>query len=239
LDGVRKHLYGVGNEPYQETIWDARKALAMLALYYYPGNASLLPHMMLREIGAEFELRLVDRGQNFQKSAEYLKLNPSGRIPVLVDGDLVQFETAAVALYLADKFPEAGLAPAFGTPERADFHRWLIHLTNTPQVEFRAWFYPHEHVTDEAAAPSVKEKAGERLNRMFDVISEQLGDKTWLLGGRFSAVDLFLFMLIRWGRGMPRPPRSIPNLNALAERVLSRPAVQKALDVEGITAPVF
>jgi len=239
LDGVRKHLYGVGNEPYQETIWDARKALAMLALYYYPGNASLLPHMILREIGAEFELRLVDRGQNAQKSAEYLKLNPSGRIPVLIDGDLVQFETAAVALYLADKFPEAGLAPAAGTPERAAFYRWLIHLTNTPQVEFRAWFYPNEHVADEAAAPSVKEAAGQRLNRMFDVISEQLGDKTWLLGDRFSAVDLFLFMLIRWGRGMPRPPRSIPNLNALAERVLARPAVQKALEVEGITAPVF
>lgn len=239
MDGVRKHLYGVGNEPYQETIWDARKALAMLALYYYPGNASLLPHMILREIGAEFELRLVDRGQNAQKSAEYLKLNPSGRIPVLIDGDLVQFETAAVALYLADKFPEAGLAPAAGTPERAAFYRWLIHLTNTPQVEFRAWFYPNEHVADEAAAPSVKEAAGQRLNRMFDVISEQLGDKTWLLGDRFSAVDLFLFMLIRWGRGMPRPPRSIPNLNALAERVLARPAVQKALEVEGITAPVF
>ena len=104
----------------KKTVCDARKALAMLALYYYPGNASLLPHMMLREIGVEFELRLVDRGQNAQKSAEYLKLNPSGRIPVLVDGDLVLFETAAVALYLADKFPEAGLAPA---PERRSGQR--------------------------------------------------------------------------------------------------------------------
>lgn len=223
----------------KKTVCDARKALAMLALYYYPGNASLLPHMMLREIGAEFELRLVDRGQNAQKSAEYLKLNPSGRIPVLVDGDLVLFETAAVALYLADRFPEAGLAPASGTAERAAFYRWMIHLTNTPQVEYRAWFYPHEHVIDEAAAPSVKEAAGQRLDRMFDVISQQLGDKTWLLGERFSAADLFLFMLIRWGRGMPRPPRSIPNLNAFAERVLARPAVQKALDAEGIKAPVF
>ncbi|WP_245435572.1 glutathione S-transferase family protein [Microvirga calopogonii] len=215
------------------------EAATMLSLYYYPGNASLLPHMMLREIGAEFELRLVDRGQNAQKSAEYLKLNPSGRIPVLVDGDLVLFETAAIALHLADKFPEAGLAPAVGTAERAAFYRWMIHLTNTPQVEFRAWFYPHEHVIDEAAAPTVKQAAGERLDRMFDVISGQLGDKTWLLGERFSAADLFLFMLIRWGRGMPRPPRSIPNLNALAERVLARPSVRKALEVEGIKAPVF
>lgn len=211
----------------------------MLALYYYPGNASLLPHMLLREIGAPFELRLVDRDQNAQKSSDYLKLNPNGRIPVLIDGDLALFETAAIALHLVDRFAGAGLAPAVGTAERAEFYKWMIHLTNTPQAEFRAWFYPHEHVTDEAAAPSVKAAAEKRLNRMFDVISAQLGDKPWLLGERFSAADLFLFMLIRWGRGMPRPPRTIPNLNALAERVLARPAVQEAFRVEGIQAPLY
>jgi glutathione S-transferase len=149
------------------------------------------------------------------------------------------FETAAIALYLVDKFPAAGLGPAVGTAERAEFYRWMIHLTNTPQVEYRAWFYPQEHVGDEAAAPAVKQAASERLNRMFDVISAQLGDRTWLLGERFSAADLFLFMLMRWGRGLPRPPRSIPNLNALAERVLARPAVRKALEVEGIKDPIF
>jgi glutathione S-transferase len=211
----------------------------MLALYYYPGNASLLPHMMLREIGAPFELRLVDRSQNAQKSAEYLRLNPNGRIPVLVDGDLVLFEAAAVALHLADRFPEAGLAPALGTSERAEFYKWMIHLSNTPQAEYRAWFYPHEHAAGEAAVPSVKQAAGERLNRMFDVVSSQLGGRTWLVRDRFSAADLFLFMLIRWGRLMPRPPRSIPNLNALAERVVARPAVQEALRVEGIQAPFY
>jgi glutathione S-transferase len=211
----------------------------MLALYYYPGNASLLPHMMLREIGAPFELRLVDRSQNAQKSAAYLRLNPNGRIPVLVDGDLVLFEAAAVALHLADRFPEAGLAPALGTSERAEFYKWMIHLTNTPQAEYRAWFYPHEHVSEEAAISAAKQAAGERLNRMFDVISQQLGNGTWLLGDRFSAADLLLFMLIRWGRGMPRPPRALANLNALAERVAARPAVQEAIRAEGIQAPLF
>ena len=209
----------------------------MLALYYYPGNASLLPHMMLREIGAPFELRLVDRSQNAQKSVDYLRLNPNGRIPVLIDDDLVLFETAAVALHLADKFPEADLAPAVGSAERAQFYKWMVHLTNTPQAEYRAWFYPHEHVSDEAAAPSVKEGARQRLERMFDVISAQLDDKRWLLGDRFSAAVLFLLMLIRWGRGMPRPPREIPNLGAFAERVLARPAVQETFKIEGIQAP--
>ena len=215
------------------------KVQRMLALYYYPGNASLLPHMILREIGVPFELRLVDRGQNAQKSPEYLKLNPNGRIPVLVDGDLVLFEAAAIVLHLVDKYPDAGLAPAVGSAERAEFYKWMVHLTNTPQAEYRAWFYPHEHVSDEAATPAVKQAAGERLNRMFDVISRQLGDRPWLLGERFSAADLFLLMLIRWGRGMPRPPRTIPNLGAFAERVLARPAVQEAFRVEGIQEPLI
>lgn len=211
----------------------------MLALYYYPGLASLLPHMMLREIGVDFELRFIDRAKDAHKQAEYLQFNPSGRIPVLIDGDLVLFETVAIALHLADKFPQAGLAPAFGTNDRAEFYKWMVHLTNTPQAEYRAWFYPHEHVSDEAAAPTVKKAAELRLYRMFDIISEQLGDKPWLLGDRFSAADLLLFMLIRWGRGMPRPPRTLANLNAFAERVMARPTVQETFQVEGIQAPLF
>jgi glutathione S-transferase len=210
----------------------------MYALYYFPGNASLLPHMMLREIGAPLELRLVDRSKNAQKSPEYLKLNPNGRIPVLIDGDLVMYETAAIALHLIERHPEAGLAPAPGTRERSLFYRWMVHLTNTPQAEYRAWFYPEEHVADPAAAPVVKAAAGERLNGMFDRIADQLGAGPWLLGERFSAADLFLFMLMRWGRAMPRPPRTLPALGALAERVLARPAVQQVLAAEGLEAPI-
>ena len=75
-------------------------------LHYYPGNASLLPHMALREAGAAFELRLVDRTKDVQHSPDYLRLNPNGRIPVLVHGSLVLYETAAITLYLADQHPE-------------------------------------------------------------------------------------------------------------------------------------
>ncbi len=209
----------------------------MYALYYYPGNASLLPHMALREAGVPFELRLVDRAQDVQNSAEYLRLNPNGRIPVLVDGDLVLFETAAITLHLADQHPDSGLAPAPGTPERAEFYKWMVHLTNTPQAEYRPWFYPGQHVADPAAADAVKQASGERLGRMFDVIAGQLGDGPWLLGERFSAADLFLLMLVRWGRGMPRPPRDLPQLASHAQRVLARPAVQAAFAAEGLEEP--
>lgn len=211
----------------------------MYALYYFPGNASLLPHMMLREIGAPFELRLVDRAKDAQKSPEYLRLNPNGRIPVLIDGDLVLYETAAIALHLIDRHPEAGLAPELGSPERSLFYRWMIHLTNTPQAEYRAWFYSEEHVSNPAAAPAVKAAAEQRLYGMFDRIADQLGAGPWLLGERFSAADLFLFMLMRWGRAMPRPPRAVPALNALAERVLARPAVRGAIEAEGLHPPIF
>ena len=206
-------------------------------LYYYPGNASLLPHMALQEAGVPFELRLVDRARDAQNSAEYLLLNPNGRIPVLVQGDLVLFETAAIALYLADQHPEAALAPKPGTPERAHFYKWMVHLTNTPQAEYRAWFYPWQHVADPAMAESVKQAAADRLGRMFDVIAGQLGDGPWLLGERFSAADLFLLMLVRWGRTMPRPPRSLPPLGAHSQRVLARPAVQATFAAEGLAEP--
>ncbi|MBV8429264.1 MAG: glutathione S-transferase N-terminal domain-containing protein [Hyphomicrobiales bacterium] len=211
----------------------------MYALYYFPGNASLLPHMVLREIGAAFELRLVDRTKDAQRSEEYLRLNPNGRIPVLVDGDLVLFETAAIVLHLVDRHQRTGLAPPLGTPERGEFYKWMVHLTNTPQAEYRAWFYPWQHVADRAMAGSVKQAAGERLGRMFDVIAEQLGAGPWLLGEHFSAADLFLFMLVRWGREMPRPPRDRPELAAHAGRVLERPAVQAALEAEGLKPPIF
>ena len=206
-------------------------------LYYFPGNASLLPHMMLREAGAAFDLRLVDRANKEQRSAEYRRLNPNGRIPVLIDGDLVLFETAAIAMYLADKHPEANLAPPVGTPARAQFYKWMVHLTNTPQHEYRAWFYPHEHTADPAAIPAVKEAARQRLEEMFDSIAAQMEGREWLLESGFSAADLFLLMLMRWGRAMPRRPRDVPVLGAHAARVLARPAVQATFAAEGTEAP--
>ena len=89
----------------------------MIQLHYYPGNASMTPHMVLEELGVRFELKYVDRTVGAHKSSDYLKLNPNGLIPVFVDGDLVLYETAAILLHLADTHPDAGL-PGFGTAER-------------------------------------------------------------------------------------------------------------------------
>jgi glutathione S-transferase len=156
-----------------------------------------------------------------------------------VDGNLVLYETAAIALHLCDRHPESGLAPPVGTDERAHFYKWMMHLTNTVQPAFLSYFYPDRYVGAATAAPLVKARAEERLDGMFDVIADELGKRPWLLGDRFSAGDLFLMLVIRWGRGMARPPRAIPALGALAERVLARPAVQAAIEAEGLQPPLI
>ena len=120
----------------------------MYELYYSPGNASLAPHIILEEMGAEFELVLVDRKKNAQRSAEYLSLNPAGRIPTLVHGDLVVFESPAICIYLAEQCPALKLIPPEGSKSRPLFHQWLMYLTNTLQAELMIYFYPERHTTD-------------------------------------------------------------------------------------------
>ncbi|MCC6197829.1 MAG: glutathione S-transferase, partial [Burkholderiales bacterium] len=117
-------------------------------LHYHPGNANLAPHMVLEEIGAPYELVLVDRTAGAHRSAEYLKLNPNGQIPVLVDADLVLYESAAICLYLADKHPEARLAPPLQSPARAQLYKWLMWCTNTLQAMLLHYYYP-ERMVDE------------------------------------------------------------------------------------------
>ncbi|WP_304164218.1 glutathione S-transferase family protein [Phenylobacterium aquaticum] len=209
----------------------------MIELHYYPGNASLFPHMLLRELEVPFVLRLVDRDAGAQTSPAYLKLNPNGKIPVLIDGEVVIYETAAIALYLTDTYPQKGLSPPPGTPQRADYYRWMVHLSNTPQAEFRAWFYPHEFTTDPDGVAGVKTATGLRLSDVFGRIEGLLGAGPWLLGERFSAADLYLLMMTRWGRTLPNPIRDLPNLGAHAARVLARPAVAATFKAEGLEAP--
>ena len=97
------------------------KATLMIQLHYYPSNASMVPHLLLREMNLPFELVLVDRANDAHKTPEYLRLNPNGLLPALTDGALVLYETAAICLHLCDTYPSAGMAPALGSTERAHF----------------------------------------------------------------------------------------------------------------------
>jgi len=206
----------------------------MYELHYYPGNASFTPHVILRELDIPFKLTRVDRGRNAQKSTDYLKLNPAGRIPTLVDGDFILFETAAICLHLADTHPDAGLAPAFGTRERAHFYKWLMFLTNTIQPEVLMFYYHDRYTKNPDCGPAIKEAVGERLVDWFRLIEDDLDDGSHFLGGTFSLLDIYLTMVSRWGRFLPTPPRDLPKIGALARRTLERPSVQAAIEAEEI-----
>lgn len=213
----------------------------MIHLHYYPSNASMTPHLLLEELGVPFELELVDRSQQAHKSPEYLKLNPNGLIPVLVDGDLVLYETAAIVLHLVDTHPQAGLAPAVGTSERATFYKWLVWLAASLQSQMPMYFYSDRYVApgNSDGAAQVKAATETRIAGLVDQIDAQLASHggPWLLGERFSALDPYAFMLCRWTRGMQRPARTLPHAGPFLQRMLARPATQRVIAREGLPQP--
>ena len=211
----------------------------MLQLHYYPSNASMAPHLVLEELGVPYELALVDRTAGAHKSPAYLALNPNGLIPVLVDGDSVLYESAAICLHLVDTHPQAGLAPAVGTPQRAQFYKWLVWLTNTLQATLIVYFYPERWADDAAAVAQVKAHAEAKVGALLDILDAELARHggPWLLGARYGAADAYAFMLCRWTRGFARPARSLPHLGPYLQRLLERPALQRVLARERLAAP--
>ncbi len=209
----------------------------MYQLHYFPSNANAAPHMVLEELGQAYELVLVDRAADAQKSKAYLKINPNGRIPTLVDGELVLFEAAAIVLHLVDRHPEGGLAPKLGTPARASFYQWMTFLTNSLQEELMIWQYPDRLTgTDAAATEIVRRGAEKRAGAYLDVVERHLkANGPLFLGAELSAADFYLVMLARWARPMTNPPRSRPSIARLLDKVTALPSVKRAYGREGVT----
>jgi glutathione S-transferase len=215
----------------------------VIELHYSPGNASMTPHLVLEELGVPFTLKLVDRANNAHKSPAYLKLNPNGLIPVLVDSDLVLYETAAIVLHLVDSHPAAGLAPdVLGSPERAHFYKWLVWLSASLQSQMPIYFYTDRYVApgNAAGAAEVKAATERRIEGLIDQLEAHLAAQggPWLLGERFSALDPYALMLCRWTRSARRPARTLPHLGPYLQRVLARPATQRVIATEQLGAPL-
>lgn len=213
----------------------------MITLHYAPSNASMAPHILLQELGVPFKLQRVDREHNAHKSPEFLKLNPNGLIPVLTDGELVLYETAAICLHLVDTHPEMDLAPALGTAARAHFYKWLVWLTNTLQPMLIHYYYPDRMVDagNAEGVAQVKRHAEARAVELLQQLEAQLQSQggPWLLGERYSACDPYAFMLCRWTRNFAKPARSLPALGAYLNRMLERPALQRAIATEQLPQP--
>jgi glutathione S-transferase len=211
----------------------------MVELYYYPSYVSLLPHILLHEIGIEHRLIFVDRYANVHKRQAYLKLNPNGLIPVLKDGELILYDAAAIALHLADKHPQSGLAPSPATSERAHLYKWLFWLATNLHPSLSNYLHPGKWTGDESARSELRSGAENRIAALFDIIDAEIASHghPWLLGETYSIVDAYAFVLCRWSRGMARPGVSWPNFGPYARRVSERPAVQRALEAERLVEP--
>ena len=206
----------------------------MYTLYYSPGTASMVVHLALLEIGAPHRLELVDFKANAQRDPEYLKLNPQGRVPTLIVDGRPVFESAALLMLLAERHPEAGLAPAVGTPERAAWHQWIVYLSNALAATYRLWFYAPDLGFDEYP-PLVRAAIQKKIEGTFDLLDAHLSAHGPYMLGEFSGVDLLLTMLMRWSRNMPKPATQWPALKVLADLVRARASWKKLYEVEGLT----
>ncbi|MDO9406130.1 MAG: glutathione S-transferase family protein [Polaromonas sp.] len=217
----------------------------MIQLYYAPSTAAMAPHILLEEIGLPFDQVLVDTAQGAHRTDAYRRLNPNGLVPVLVDGDLVLYESAAICLHLCDRHPQAGLAPAVGTHERAHFYKWLVWLTNTLQASLVVYFYPERWMDagNPAGVAELQANAEARIGGLLDQLDTELvrlaqtQAQPWLLGANYSAVDAYALMLCRWTRHFSAPARGRAHLGPYLQRVLARPAVQRVFQSEGLAQP--
>lgn len=205
----------------------------MYTLYYAPGSANLVVHLALLEIGAPHTLKRIDIDKGEQRSAEYLAINPNGVVPTLLVDGQPHSEAAALALLLAERHPEAALAPAPGDARRADFLQWMLYLANNLQPLFRQWFYPGDHLAE--GADIVKRNARLGIEKCWTKIDAHLAAHgPFMLGETFSLVDLYALMLMRWSRHMPKPATEWPQLAALATRLKARPSWKRVCDAEGL-----
>lgn len=204
-------------------------------LYYSPGTASMCVHWMLIELGQSFETRLVDFEAGAQRTAEYLHLNPAGRVPTLVVDGVPYSESAALLMLLAERHPEAGFAPVAGTPERAAWLQQMVFLANTLLPAMRDWFYADTD-GDPAGAEAVRSLARRRIEAAWDRLDEVLSDgRAYLAGPRLGTADFLGLMLMRWSRNMPRPATGWPHLAPYIERLRNRPAFLTLNEREGLT----
>ena len=209
----------------------------MYKLFWDPGSANMAPHAVLEEIGCPYELVKVDIKSGEHQQPSYLKLNPNARVPTLVDGDRVMYESAAIILYLVEQHPGAKLAPAPGTRERMLFLQWLMYLTNTIQDSFILYYHPDNFFPDGERRAALKAAGEARLEKQWAVVDAALGETgPYLAGASFSAADLFLHMLARWSRNCARPAWAFPHIRRNLELVKARPAVQRMMAQEGLPA---
>ena len=206
----------------------------MYTLYGSPSTAGTAIHWLLLELGVPFEVKLLDFDKGEHKDPGYLALNPDGVVPTLIVDGAPVTQMAGIATLLAERHPEAGFAPPPRSPERAQYLSWTLWLANSFQPNFRAWFYPHEPAAGDAQ-DSVRAAARARIEAGLARLDAHLSDRNYLVGDRFTTVDLLATILCRWTRNMPNPATDWPDLKLYLDRIRQRPALREVHAREGLT----
>jgi glutathione S-transferase len=194
--------------------------LPRVTLYHAPNSRSAGARALLEELGVPYDLHVLNLKKGEQRDAKYLAINPMGKVPAIVhDGTLVT-EQPAVYLYLADLYPQVGLAPAIGDPLRGPYLRWMVFYGSSfePAVVDRSQKNP--------PAPPAMCPYGD-FDTVLKVVNQQLAKGPYLLGERFTAVDVLWGMALKWTVGFKLVPAS-PQIEAYIEKVNSRPAMKRA-----------
>lgn len=200
----------------------------MYKLYYAPDSAAMGIRTVLEEIGAPYALLDTSIEIGGPRPAEQLAINPNGWVPVLLWDGGAMYEAAAITIYLCDRHPEARLGPAPDDPTRPLFLQTLVYFSNAVQNAYQLTYYPHRFADTPDGEPGAIRRGIRRLRETWGVIDDQLGTNDWVLGARFSAADIYLYMLTTWlSPDMAHPPLDdFPNVARIAAKVAQRPSVR-------------
>ncbi|WP_145481774.1 glutathione S-transferase N-terminal domain-containing protein [Stenotrophomonas rhizophila] len=202
-----------------------------MKLYSKPGACSTADHIALQWTGQPFEVELLDK--DTMKAPAYLAINPSGAVPAIVDGSFVLTQNAAIMGYIADSFPQAGLAGDGSPQQRAEANRWLAFVNSDLHPAFTPLFGPGRFIDDEGQYDAVRDAARKRLRGLFETANRQLADKPWLAGFR-SYADPYFYITLRWAAGAKIDLSGLDNLAAFKTRMEADAGVQAALKAEGL-----
>ena len=193
-----------------------------LVFFHSPNTRSAGARVLLEELGVPYEMHVINMKAGEQRKAEYLKVNPMGKVPAVLHGDALITEQVALYIYLPDAFPEAGLAPGLTDPLRGPYLRWIAYYGSCfePGVVDRA-------LKRDPAPPSMCPYGD--FDTMFQTLVDQLRKGPYILGDRFSAADLLWGLSLRWMTGF-KIVEALPEIMAYVERISSRPSFAKVAE---------
>jgi len=202
-----------------------------MKLYSKPGACSTADHIALQWTGQPFEVELLN-AQSMKEPA-FLKINPTGAVPALVDGDFVLTQNAAIMGYIADSFPQARLAGDGSPRQRAEATRWLCFVNSDLHPAFVPLFSPAKFLADASQHDALKATARTRLRGLYEQAERQLAGRDWLAGFR-SFADPYLYITLRWAGAVGVDLSGLDHLAAFKARMDADAGVQAALKAEGL-----